>query len=474
MRSVIFRWLVLYLGVIVVSHCSSSNVAASLFFVRDDSAVTTDGVGSSSRAGGGAPSKRWSDDSPGVSLRLPNMKNSSPSQISDLASGGSSSTVVGTKKVACGLYIWNAPSALLHKWCTHLLRECIYEGRGGVKFVRIEPGSILQLLYPSLRHYRPDSCLLCGGTYQDHLALAWAKHLYTPLDRRLDDDYNKGRLEMQGQEDMTKISRHASQKVKAKTTRTRPSSSSFSSSTRRGPETRGRNSARSRRKHLPTAPPEPQILYSFHRQYVVDATDLIDALRQQRQGKHQRKGQRHRRLPPGDIQQQELIRQLQSKIGGGGGGGCGGNSQTLELRKNSNYFNLSLQPPSTRTSPHPSPPTSTLPSNQASGVSSSLPRSPAESPAPNKRNLYYIVPVPTTTTATSSSGSSSSSKGGGDTIDPPALIRSKKNPTRVAALFVVRSILMGGLDNLIELEALDNAKEKERQRIGKGILLHRE
>lgn len=42
---------------------------------------------------------------------------------------------------ACSFYIWNAPSALLHKWCQHVMKDHIYEGRGGVKFVRIEPGS---------------------------------------------------------------------------------------------------------------------------------------------------------------------------------------------------------------------------------------------------------------------------------------------------------------------------------------------
>ena len=34
---------------------------------------------------------------------------------------------------ACGLYVWDAPSALLHKWCHHLLKDCVYEGRGGHK-----------------------------------------------------------------------------------------------------------------------------------------------------------------------------------------------------------------------------------------------------------------------------------------------------------------------------------------------------
>jgi hypothetical protein len=42
-------------------------------------------------------------------------------------------TAMASGRKACGLYIWDAPSALLHKWCTHLLRDKIYEGRGGHK-----------------------------------------------------------------------------------------------------------------------------------------------------------------------------------------------------------------------------------------------------------------------------------------------------------------------------------------------------
>jgi hypothetical protein len=66
-----------------------------------------------------------------------------------------------------------------------MMKDHVYEGRGGVKFVRIEPGSILQLLYPCSR-YSPDSCLFCGGSFEDHMTLKWAKQLYTPFDRYLD------------------------------------------------------------------------------------------------------------------------------------------------------------------------------------------------------------------------------------------------------------------------------------------------
>ena len=37
------------------------------------------------------------------------------------------------RRSACSFYIWNAPSALLHRWCHHLQRDNIYEGLGGKK-----------------------------------------------------------------------------------------------------------------------------------------------------------------------------------------------------------------------------------------------------------------------------------------------------------------------------------------------------
>ena len=38
---------------------------------------------------------------------------------------------------ACGFYIWDLPSALLHRWCHHLLKDCVYEGLGGRKVCKV-------------------------------------------------------------------------------------------------------------------------------------------------------------------------------------------------------------------------------------------------------------------------------------------------------------------------------------------------
>jgi hypothetical protein len=38
---------------------------------------------------------------------------------------------VPTHRRACNFYIWDAPSALFYKWCHHLVKDHIYEGKGG-------------------------------------------------------------------------------------------------------------------------------------------------------------------------------------------------------------------------------------------------------------------------------------------------------------------------------------------------------
>mmetsp|Transcript_112 Transcript_112/g.298 ORF Transcript_112/g.298 Transcript_112/m.298 type:complete len:332 (-) Transcript_112:52-1047(-) len=98
-------------------------------------------------------------------------------------------TTVPSNRRACGFFIWDLPSALLYRWCQYLLKDRIYEGRGGYLFVRYESNSILQLLYPCSR-YSPNKCMICGGSYPDHLELWWSKHLYSPFDQYLDKTYN--------------------------------------------------------------------------------------------------------------------------------------------------------------------------------------------------------------------------------------------------------------------------------------------
>jgi hypothetical protein len=40
---------------------------------------------------------------------------------------------IASDRRACQFYVWNGISALLFRWCNHLQRDSIYEGRGGKK-----------------------------------------------------------------------------------------------------------------------------------------------------------------------------------------------------------------------------------------------------------------------------------------------------------------------------------------------------
>ena len=148
------------------------------------------------------------------------------------------STMAGRK--ACGFYVWDAPSALLYKWCNHLLRDSVYEGRGGRKFVRIEPGSMLQLLYPASHRYSPDRCIFCGGSFEDHVALKWSKHLYNPFDLLLDKTLRAGRT-VKREEFPARVVKHRGKSIT-----------------------------------LPPRPSEEKFDFLFHRRYITDLDQLRD------------------------------------------------------------------------------------------------------------------------------------------------------------------------------------------------------
>ena len=75
---------------------------------------------------------------------------------------------------------------------------------------------MLQLLYPC-NQYCADKCLLCGGTFRDHLTLWWAKNLYTPYDLYLDHVYKDGVVQTMAEDDSctktTKIYSKTSSKI---------------------------------------------------------------------------------------------------------------------------------------------------------------------------------------------------------------------------------------------------------------------
>jgi hypothetical protein len=110
-------------------------------FLSRCSAETSQASSSEGHSVRGRPSRWERLDAPISSSVSKDGASNGPSSISAMAAG----------RRACGLYVWDAPSALLHKWCTHLLRDCIYEGRGGHK-VRDYNTYIFILLQTHARH----------------------------------------------------------------------------------------------------------------------------------------------------------------------------------------------------------------------------------------------------------------------------------------------------------------------------------
>jgi len=53
------------------------------------------------------------------------------------------------------------------KFPQHAMKDCIYEGLGGRRFVRVRRRSLLGLLYPCHSH-SPDRCVFCHESAMEH------------------------------------------------------------------------------------------------------------------------------------------------------------------------------------------------------------------------------------------------------------------------------------------------------------------
>lgn len=146
---------------------------------------------------------------------------------------------ISTSRRACGFYWWNVASASMYHLCRYLMKDAVFEGKGGRKFVRIEPNSLLELLYPVSRH-SPDKCVFCGGSFADHLTLRWSKHIFSPYDLYMDRTYEEGVL----------------QKVKVAS----------------DSQTNGRSTSRV------SDSDEPTMRYAFHTRYVHDLGLLLQGM----------------------------------------------------------------------------------------------------------------------------------------------------------------------------------------------------
>jgi hypothetical protein len=178
------------------------------------------------------------------------------------------------------LYVWDLPSAVLYKWCHRLLKDRIYEGKGGYLFVRFETNSVLKLLYPCSR-YSPNKCLICGGSYDDHLELWWSKHLYSPYDQYLDKTYNEA-LTIRDEQ-------AASEQQRRRRRRSSSNNNNRQFADAAGKQRNNSNGNRRSSSFVKTSSAAPlQTLsdpprFDFHKRYVKDVTDVLRGVRDTRE-----------------------------------------------------------------------------------------------------------------------------------------------------------------------------------------------
>ena len=79
------------------------------------------------------------------------------------------------KECRCRFFLWDFVSYYKYHETISLAQQNIFEGKGGKKFVRLQPNTNLEKWYPQLRQglLKTDGCLLCGHSYNDHLQFWW-------------------------------------------------------------------------------------------------------------------------------------------------------------------------------------------------------------------------------------------------------------------------------------------------------------
>lgn len=83
--------------------------------------------------------------------------------------------IVCPTKCRCRFFIWDFISYIKYKETIYQVNQNTLEGKGGVKFVRMQPGTLLSAWYPQLRKglIKPNACYICGYSWNDHLEFWW-------------------------------------------------------------------------------------------------------------------------------------------------------------------------------------------------------------------------------------------------------------------------------------------------------------
>lgn len=97
--------------------------------------------------------------------------NASPQYITRNVVRTPSADEIDTSTCRCKFFIWDILSYIKYGETNRLIRKNTYEGLGGRKFVRVQPGGYFERWMPQLRggKLKKDACWLCGYSFRDHL-----------------------------------------------------------------------------------------------------------------------------------------------------------------------------------------------------------------------------------------------------------------------------------------------------------------
>ena len=75
----------------------------------------------------------------------------------------------------CNFFLWDFISYFKYYETLTQAKQNTFEGKGGKKFVRIQPNTLLERWYPELKmnKLKPGGCFLCGYSWSDHLEYWW-------------------------------------------------------------------------------------------------------------------------------------------------------------------------------------------------------------------------------------------------------------------------------------------------------------
>lgn len=112
--------------------------------------------------------------------------NTSPQYSSSSTTRASPSQSI--RSCQCKFFLWDIISYIKYRETYRKMQQNTYEGLGGRKFVRVQPGSYFERCLPQLKSgkLKKDGCWICGYSFREHL-IYWSECKQRRRHSALDD-----------------------------------------------------------------------------------------------------------------------------------------------------------------------------------------------------------------------------------------------------------------------------------------------